>query len=150
MTEGRTFPLGIPEITEIIPHRYPILLVDRVTEFDDGKWIVGIKNVTANEPFFVGHFPGRPIMPGVLMLEALAQLGALFAKMSTGGVPPERLVVFSGAESVRFRRPVVPGDTLTLRMELLKAKFGHWKMQGLAKVGEEVAVEGVLMATEVR
>jgi len=150
MTEAKKMPMGVQEITEIIPHRYPILLVDRVTEFEDGKWIEGLKNITANEPYFMGHFPGRPIMPGVLMLEALAQLGALFAKMSTGGVPPERLVVFSGAESVRFRRPVVPGDTLLLRMELLKAKFGHWKMQGLAKVGDEMAVEAILMATEVR
>jgi beta-hydroxyacyl-ACP dehydratase FabZ len=143
-------PLNVEDICNIIPHRHPFLLVDRITHFDDRKWIQGYKNITANEHFFVGHFPGRPIMPGVLMLEALAQVGAIFAKLSTGGVAPDRLVVFSGTESVRFRRPVVPGDVLTLKMSLLKAKFGHWKMEGTASVGDEVAVEGILMATEVR
>lgn len=144
------FPFGVEEICKIIPHRHPFLLVDRVTGFSDAKWIEGLKNVTANEDFFVGHFPGRPIMPGVLILEALAQLGAIFAKLSTGGVAEDRLVVFSGTEGVRFRRPVVPGDAISLRMELIRSRMGHWKMQGTARVGDDVAAEGVLMATEVR
>lgn len=150
MSESPELPFGAEQIEKIIPHRYPFLLIDRVTAFEDRVSIEGMKNVTANEHYFVGHFPGRPIMPGVLMLEALAQLGAIFAKLSTGGVGENRLVVFSGAEEVRFRRPVVPGDTLTLRMELIRSKFGHWKMKGTAKVGDDLAVDGILMATEVR
>ncbi|MFN8392248.1 MAG: 3-hydroxyacyl-ACP dehydratase FabZ [Bdellovibrionota bacterium] len=145
-----SLPLKTEDICKIIPHRYPFLLIDRVTHFVDREWIQGYKNISANENFFAGHFPDRPIMPGVLMLEALAQVGAIFAHLSTGGVAKGGLVVFSGAESVRFRRPVVPGDCLTLKMELLKSKFGHWKMQGTASVGDEMAVEGILMATEVR
>ncbi len=143
-------PLNVEQICEIIPHRYPFLLLDKVTEFHDPEWIEGQKNVTANEYFFVGHFPARPIMPGVLILEALAQLGAVFAKVATGGAEADRLVVFSGCDEIRFRRPVVPGDVLRLRMQKIKSKFGHWKMQGTAWVGDEVACEGILMATEVR
>ncbi len=142
--------IEIGEILRRLPHRYPFLLVDRVHAFADREYIEGSKNISANEHFFQGHFPNRPIMPGVLMLEALAQLGAIFAHLSTGGVTNDRLVVFSGAEDVRFRRPVIPGDVLTLRMELVKSKFGHWKMHGTAKVGDEVAVDGILMATEVK
>ena len=143
-------PLDREEICKIIPHRPPFLFVDQLTHFEDRQWIQGIKNVTGKEEFFPGHFPGRPIMPGVIMLEALAQVGAIFARLSTGGVAPGNLVVFSGCESVRFRRVVVPGEVLTLKMELVKSKFGHWKMQGTASVGEEVAVAGLLMATEVK
>ncbi len=141
-------PLTSTEIEKIIPHRFPMLLVDRVTEFYDGERIVGFKNVTANESFFQGHFPGQPIMPGVLMLEALAQLGVLFSKLTTGGIPPEVLSVFAGVEEVRFRRQVIPGDTLTMTMALIKRRRGIWKMQGVAKVGDEVAVDGILIAAE--
>ena len=141
--------MDIHEILKRLPHRYPFLLVDRVLELETGKRIRALKNVTINEPFFMGHFPGRPIMPGVLILEAMAQLGALFAKLSTGGVTPEKLIVFSGADDVRFRQPVVPGDILVMNMTLQKAKFGHWKMHGQALVGTEVAAEGILKATEV-
>ena len=150
MGEPVKLPLLIDDITAIIPHRYPFLLIDRVHAFTDREFIEGSKNVSANESFFAGHFPGRPIMPGVLMLEALAQLGAIFAHLSTGGVTEDKLVVFSGCQEVRFRRPVIPGDILSLRMELVKSKFGHWKMHGIAKVGDEVAVDGILLATEVR
>ncbi len=143
-------PLGLEEIKRIIPHRDPFLFIEEVTAFDDGKFIEGVKHVRPEEYFFAGHFPGRPIMPGVIILETLAQLGAIFAHLSTGGAQGDRLVVFSGAESVRFRRPVVPGDVLQLRMELVKNKFGHWKMNGTAKVGGEVAAGGILMATEVK
>lgn len=149
MARELDLPLRTQEIQEILPHRYPFLLIDLVTKFEDRISIQGVKNVTINEPFFMGHFPGRPIMPGVLILEAMAQLGALFAKLSTGGVTPEKLIVFSGADDVRFRQPVVPGDILVMNMTLQKAKFGHWKMHGQALVGTEVAAEGILKATEV-
>jgi 3-hydroxyacyl-[acyl-carrier-protein] dehydratase len=142
-------PLSSVDIQQIIPHRYPMLLVDRVIEFSDAEKIVGIKNVSANESFFQGHFPNQPIMPGVLMLEALAQLGVLFAKLTTGGVPIDSLTVFAGVEEVRFRRQVVPGDQLRLEMSLIKRRRGLWKMQGLASVNGEVAVEGILTAAEI-
>ncbi|MCC6933073.1 MAG: 3-hydroxyacyl-ACP dehydratase FabZ [Deltaproteobacteria bacterium] len=139
-------PLNINDIEKIIPHRYPFLLVDRVIEFSDSEKIVGYKNITANEPFFVGHFPGRPLMPGVLMLEALAQLGAIFAKLSTGGAGPEDLVVLSGFEDIRFRRQVIPGDVLRMEMSNETKRSRYWKMKGVATVDGEKAVEGIWMA----
>ena len=142
-------PMRVVEIEALIPHRYPFLFVDMVTEFEMGKSITGIKNVTANEHFFTGHFPGRPTMPGVLMLEALAQLGAIFAKLNRGAAIDNKLIVFAGADSTRFRRQVGPGDQLTLTMELVRARLGYWKMQGYAKVGTEVAAEAILHAAEV-
>ncbi len=148
MSTKYEFPIGYQEICEIIPHRYPFLLVDRVTGFSDREWIEGFKNLTCNESFFEGHFPGRPIMPGVLTLEALAQIGAIFAKLSTSGSGDGKLIVFTGMDDVRFRKPVTPGDVLGLRMELIKAKFRHWRMKGTATVNGEVVVEGILMAAE--
>ena len=141
--------MRVVDIEALIPHRYPFLFVDMVTEFTMGKSITGIKNVTANEHFFTGHFPGRPTMPGVLMLEALAQLGAIFAKLNRGAAMENKLIVFAGADELRFRRQVVPGDQLTLTMELIRARAGYYKMQGLAKVGSEVAAEAILHAAEV-
>lgn len=149
MSQDIKLPLRVTEIEQILPHRYPFLFIDMITEFVDNKYIAGIKNVTANEPFFQGHFPGRPILPGVIMLEALAQLGVMFAKLSTDGVPANRLMVFSGAESVKFRRQVFPGDTMRLEMTSFKRKFVHWKMEGVISVGDERALEAVIMATEV-
>lgn len=149
MSNEYRMPLDVYAIQEILPHRYPFLFVDKVTEFIDGQEITGQKNVTANEPFFQGHFPGRPIMPGVLVLEALAQMGVLFAKMSTGGVPPEKLMVFTGVEGVRFRRQVVPGDVLTLKVTNYRRKMVHWKMEGSAFVGEEKVADATIKATEV-
>ena len=143
-------PLSVEDIRKLIPHRYPMLLVDRVTEFVDNERIVGFKNVTANEEFFQGHFPEIPLMPGVLMLEALAQLGVLFSRISDGGGPSDKLNVFAGVDEVRFRRPVVPGDRLNLEMTLLKRRKGLWKMKGVASVDGEVAVEGILTAAEAR
>ena len=143
-------PLNTTDIEKLIPHRYPMLLVDRVTEFQDNEKIVGFKNVSANEAFFQGHFPGRPMMPGVLMLEALAQLGVLFSRMCTDGVAPEKINVFAGVDEVRFRRQVIPGDVLDMEMALLRRRGGIWKMQGTAKVGDEIAVQGVLLAAEAR
>lgn len=129
-------------IQKIIPHRYPFLLVDRILELEEGKRGVGIKNVSGNEPYFQGHFPGYPVMPGVLIMEALAQVGAvILLKM------PEyagRVALFAGLEEVRFRRQVIPGDQLRLEVELLKLKRGIGVAQGKAYVGEDLAAEGTL------
>ncbi len=141
-------PIQIEQIQKLLPHRYPMLLVDRIVGFEDGVKVQGIKCITANEPFFQGHFPGHPIMPGVLMLEALAQLGIIFAKLTTGGMRMDQMCYFAGAESVKFRRPVVPGDMLTLEMSLIKRRSSHWKMQGLGTVEGEKVIEAVLLAAE--
>lgn len=143
-------PLKTEAIRELLPHRYPFLLVDRVLEIEDTTRIIGIKNVSANESFFNGHFPGKPIMPGVLILEALAQLGVIFAKICAEAVDRDRLYVFAGADEVRFRKPVVPGDVLELRMELITRKKVVWKMKGTALVDGEVVCEGILTAASSR
>ena len=140
------FPLMTKEIRELLPHRYPLLLVDRVLGVEEGNKIIGIKNVTSNEEFFQGHFPNQPLMPGVLMLEALAQLGVIFAKICADAVDRDQLYVFAGVDEVRFRRPVVPGDVLKLEMTLLTRKKTVWKMRGVASVDGEIATEGVLTA----
>jgi 3-hydroxyacyl-[acyl-carrier-protein] dehydratase len=131
--------LNIQDIERIIPHRYPFLLVDRVVEMEPGKRIVALKNVTANEWFFQGHFPGYPIMPGVLIVEALAQAGAvlLLSDESTRGLIP----LFAGIEKCRFRQQVVPGDTLTLEMEVLARRGPVGKGRAVARVNEKVAAE---------
>jgi 3-hydroxyacyl-[acyl-carrier-protein] dehydratase len=134
-----TLPLEAAEIMRIIPHRYPFLLVDRVVELEPGKRVVAIKNVTANEPQFTGHFPERPIMPGVLMVEALAQAGAV-AVLSL----PEyagKLVLFAGIDECRFRRTVLPGDTLRLEVTLEKLRGVFGRGRAVASVDGEVAVE---------
>lgn len=128
------------DIQNIIPHRYPFLLVDRILEVEPGKSAVGIKNVSANEPFFQGHFPGNPIMPGVLMVEALAQtvcVAGLLLEENKG-----RLGMFTGFESIKFRRPVVPGDVLRLETEILVMRMGMGKARVKATVEGDVAVEG--------
>lgn len=149
MEEIKTISLSIEEIQKIIPHRYPFLFIDRVTKFVDREIIEGVKNVSMNEFYFQGHFPGRPVMPAVIIIEALAQLGVIFAKLSTGGADPDKLMVFSGVEEMRFRRPVVPGDVLTLRLVEYKNKLVHWRMRGIAMVGDEIAAEGLIKATQV-
>jgi UDP-3-O-[3-hydroxymyristoyl] N-acetylglucosamine deacetylase/3-hydroxyacyl-[acyl-carrier-protein] dehydratase len=137
--------LGIEEIMKVLPHRYPFLLVDRVLEVDAGKRIVGIKNVTINEPFFQGHFPGHPIMPGVLIIEAMAQVGGM---LLMGAVPdPEKKVVyFTSLNNVKWRRPVKPGDQLRFELELLQVRGMMCKMQGVAKVDGEVVAEAEMGA----
>jgi beta-hydroxyacyl-ACP dehydratase FabZ len=137
------------DIVRRLPHRYPFLLVDRVIEFIDGERLVAIKNVTADEPFFQGHFPGRPIMPGVLICEALVQAGALLASCSSEGLPRDRGVVLAGFERVRFRRRVVPGDQIRLEVELGQKRRPLWRMRGCARVEGQVAAEGEFLAMEI-
>ncbi|EPS63071.1 beta-hydroxyacyl-acyl carrier protein dehydratase, partial [Genlisea aurea] len=140
--------LDINQIREILPHRFPFLLVDRVIEYTYGVSVVGIKNVTVNDNFFPGHFPERPLMPGVLMIEAMAQVGGLILltppEGEEGKKEPKQNFVFAGIDKVRFRKPVVPGDTLVMRMNLVKLqkRFGVAKMEGKAYVGGEVVCEG--------
>ena len=132
-------------IQKILPHRYPFLLVDHVVEFEPGKRIVGIKNVTINEPFFTGHFPGRPIMPGVLIVEAMAQTGGILL-LKDGEEVENKLVVFMGLDSVRFRKSVVPGDQLVMELSMLKARSATFKMAGKAFVKGELVCEAEMMA----
>ncbi len=137
--------MDIHKILKQLPHRYPFLLVDRVLELDKGKRIKALKNVTINEPFFEGHFPNRPVMPGVLMLEALAQASALLSFDALGASPDDKMIYyFAGMDAVRFRRPVEPGDQLILEAELLRMKAGIFKFKTRALVGEELAVEAEL------
>ncbi|MCD8488994.1 MAG: 3-hydroxyacyl-ACP dehydratase FabZ [Desertifilum sp.] len=137
-------PLAVEEIQKLLPHRYPFALVDRIIDYVPGKRVVGLKNVTFNEPHFQGHFPGRPIMPGVLIIEAMAQVGGVIL---TQLPDVERgLCMFAGMDKVRFRRPVVPGDQLVMTVELLNVKrrrFG--KMQAQAEVDGKLVAEGELM-----
>jgi beta-hydroxyacyl-ACP dehydratase FabZ len=142
--------LDYPDIIRRLPHRYPFLLVDRVIEFVDGERVVAIKNVTANEPFFEGHFPGRPIMPGVLICEALVQAGGLLASCSKDGLPEGRGIVLAGLEHVRFRRRVVPGDQLRLEVALMHKHRPLWKMKGRAIVDGKVVTEAEFLTMEVQ
>ena len=130
-------------IQRIIPHRYPFLLVDKVFEIDDLKSATGIKNVTFNEPFFQGHFPGAPIMPGVTMIEALAQTAAVMVGVSLGLADKNLLIYFLGIDNCKFRRKVVPGDRLELKVEVLRGKIGSkvWKFSGVASVNGEIAAQ---------
>ncbi|GFZ31889.1 3-hydroxyacyl-[acyl-carrier-protein] dehydratase FabZ [Clostridium zeae] len=135
--------LDIKQIQEIIPHRYPFLLIDRVLELEEGKRAVAIKNVTGNENFFQGHFPGHPVMPGVLIIEALAQTGAV--AMLSLEENKGKIAFFGRIDKVKFRRQVVPGDTLRLEVEIIKAKGPAGVGKGIAYVGDEKAVEGEFM-----
>jgi len=140
--------IDIHRILKLLPHRYPILLVDRVLSFEKDARIQALKNVTINEPFFRGHFPSRPVMPGVLMLEALAQTAALLSFESAGSEPGEDTVVyFVGIDSARFKRVVEPGDQLLLNAEVQRARAGIYKYKAWATVGNEVAVQAELMCT---
>jgi 3-hydroxyacyl-[acyl-carrier-protein] dehydratase len=137
--------MNIHQILKQLPHRYPFLLVDRVLALDKGKTIQALKNVTMNEPFFEGHFPHRPVMPGVLMLEALAQAAALLAFDALGTSPNDETVYyFAGIDGARFKRPVEPGDQLVLDVELLRMKAGIFKFKARASVAGEAAVEAEL------
>lgn len=141
-------PLDIHQILKKLPHRYPILLVDRVLELEPDKRILALKNVTINEPYFVGHFPHRPVMPGVLMLEALAQTAALLSFESSGGQASDDTVVYLvGIDGARFKRPVEPGDQLMLEATIDRVKSGVYKYKTRASVAGETAVEAELMCT---
>jgi 3-hydroxyacyl-[acyl-carrier-protein] dehydratase len=140
--------MDIHQILKLLPHRYPILLVDRVLDLQVGKSIKALKNVTINEPFFNGHFPHRPVMPGVMMLEALAQAAALLAFKTLDVVPDDKTVYyFAGIDAARFKRPVEPGDALILNVELDRMKAGIFKFKAKAMVADELAVEAELMCT---
>ncbi|MTW04740.1 3-hydroxyacyl-ACP dehydratase FabZ [Pseudoduganella ginsengisoli] len=145
-TENKT--MDICEIKAYLPHRYPLLLVDRVISFEENKSITAIKNVTVNEEFFNGHFPHKPVMPGVLMVEALAQTAALLSFKTMGVKPDENSVVyFVGIDNTRFKRPVGPGDQLKMDVEILRVSRGIWKYKATASVDGQVAVETELMCT---
>ena len=140
--------MDIHEILEYLPHRYPFLLIDRVVEVVPGKSIHAYKNVTINEPFFVGHFPHHPVMPGVLIMEALAQAAGILSFKTMGAVPDENSVFyFVGIDGARFKRPVEPGDQLILEITIDRVRGGVWKINGVARVGDEVACEAQLMCT---
>ncbi|HLQ76706.1 MAG TPA: 3-hydroxyacyl-ACP dehydratase FabZ [Terriglobia bacterium] len=140
--------LRIAEIMRILPHRYPFLLIDRVIEVEGDKRLVALKNVSVNEPFFEGHFPDSPVMPGVLTIEAMAQAGAIMGLLHS---KPEALkntiVYFLGIDEARFRRPIVPGDQLRIVVDVLRHKGLVWKMKGRVFVGEELAAEATLLSS---
>lgn len=134
------------EILANLPHRYPFLLIDRILEVEAGKRIVAIKNVTFNEPQFMGHFPGHPVMPGVLILEAMAQASSLLAGRTDPDATRGRLVYFMTIDNARFRKPVVPGDQLRIEMTLIKRRGDVWRFSGKAFTGDDLAAEAEIMA----
>lgn len=133
------------EIQKILPHRYPLLLVDRILECDDKEWVVGVKNLTVNEPFFQGHFPGHPVMPGVLQLEAMAQVAGVLLSRSLK--QEGRIAYFMAIDNARFRRLVLPGDQLRIEVKFSKLRMGTAKVHGVCSVEGEVACEAELMFT---
>ena len=142
--------MDVREIQSLLAHRYPFLLVDRVIEIEVGKKLVGYKNVTINEDFFNGHFPGHPVMPGVLILEALAQACALLAYKSSGLNPQDLVIYLMAIDNAKFRKPVVPGDRLTLTAEVVRVKGVIWKQRGVATVDGNVVAEADFLATAVK
>jgi 3-hydroxyacyl-[acyl-carrier-protein] dehydratase len=140
-------PLDIQHIMQYLPHRYPFILVDRILEIEPSKRVVGLKNVTMNEPFFQGHFPGTPIMPGVLIIEAMAQTSGVLAISSLEKGKEGALMYFMGLDQVKFRKMVVPGDQLIMELNVLKQRAKIMKLAGVAKVDGRVVAEAQLMAT---
>jgi 3-hydroxyacyl-[acyl-carrier-protein] dehydratase len=141
--------MNIQEIHKLLPHRYPFLLIDRVTQIVPDKKLVGFKNVSVNEPFFMGHFPNHPVMPGVLVLEALAQACCLLAYKSTGFDPEKTVVYLMSIDGAKFRKPVVPGDRLMLTADVIKNKRTLWKQKGTATVDGVVVAEAEFLAMAV-
>ena len=138
--------LRIAEIMRILPHRYPFLLVDRVVEVERGRRIVALKNVTINEPFFTGHFPAAPVMPGVLTIECMAQVGAILGLLEESDIE-NSLVYCMCIDGAKFRRPIVPGDQLRISGEIIRRKASIWKMRGQVHVGDELAAEATLLSS---
>jgi 3-hydroxyacyl-[acyl-carrier-protein] dehydratase len=149
MMKAEAGSIDIQNILEMLPHRYPFLLVDRVVDYKANDYLLGYKNVTFNEPFFQGHFPGLPVMPGVLILEALAQAGGILLVQSSEEDLNEKVFMFTGLEKVRFRSPVRPGDRLDLRLENFKRKLKLARMTGHASINGHLAAEAVLTAAVV-
>lgn len=139
--------LDVNEIMKILPHRPPFLLVDRIVEVEAGKRIVGFKNVSINEPFFVGHFPGHPVMPGVLIIESMAQVACVLAILSSDESVRSKVTYFAGIDSAKFRKPVFPGDQLRLEVEAVNCKRGIWYFNGRAYVDGKLVTEAELKAT---
>jgi len=139
--------LDINDILKLLPHRYPFLLVDRLEEVEEGTKCVGYKNVTFNEPFFQGHFPGHPIMPGVLIIEAMAQTGGAYVAAGTEGQMANKVTYFVGIDNARFRKPVRPGDQLRMELELVSSRRGIHVFSGKAYVGDSLVAEAELKAT---
>mgnify|MGYP001306868278 CR=1 FL=1 len=139
---------NIQDIQNALIHRYPFLLIDRVVHFEDGKTIKAIKNVTINEPFFQGHFPGRPVMPGVLILEAMAQTAAVLAMKSSKGIPEGKAVLLVGADQVKWKKMVLPGDVLEITISFIKNKAVFWYFSGEVKVNGELVAKANLSAAE--
>jgi len=138
--------LRIADIMRILPHRYPFLLIDRVIEVDQDKRLVALKNVSINEPFFAGHFPGAPVLPGVLTIESMAQAGAILGLLETKADLTRTLVYFMAIENAKFRRMIVPGDQMRITVEVLKRKAKVWKMKGEVLVDSELAAEATLLS----
>ena len=139
--------LDINEIMKILPHRYPFLMVDRIIEMEHGKRCVGIKNVTINEPFFPGHFPGHPVMPGVLIIEAMAQVAGIMAYLASDEETRSKVSYFMAIDNARFRKPVLPGDQLRIEITTTMTRRGIWGVAGKAYVGETLVTEADLKAT---
>lgn len=141
--------LDIKGILKSLPHRFPFILVDRIVEIDGEEKIVGIKNVSINEPFFAGHFPNRPVMPGVLICEAMAQVGAILARSARGATEGRKVFVLAGLDNVKFKRPVEPGDQLRMELTLIKRRGTFWKMKGVATVDGKLAAQAEISAMEI-
>ena len=140
--------MDIEQVMQYLPHRYPFLLIDKVTELELGKSVTALKNVSINEPFFPGHFPGAPVMPGVLILEAMAQAAAILSFKTKGYAPEDiGIVYFAGIDSARFKKPVKPGDQLILKVDIVREMRGIWKYKGRAEVDGMLVAEADLMAT---
>lgn len=146
MTNSRETLIDINKIMEMIPHRYPILLVDRVVEIEKNQSIVGLKNVTFNEPHFMGHFPQKPIMPGVLIIEAMAQTAAVLVVDGLGSDAEGKLVYFMTIDDTKFRKPVVPGDSLYLHLSVMQTRGPVWKFKGVATVDGKKVAEATISA----
>jgi|TARA_R110002126_G_scaffold13118_3_gene56545 3-hydroxyacyl-[acyl-carrier-protein] dehydratase len=146
MSDAELNTLDITRIMDMIPHRYPILLVDRIVELEEGERAVGLKNVTFNEPHFQGHFPGAPVMPGVLIVEAMAQTAAILVVKTLGEAAEGKLVYFMTIDNARFRKPVTPGDSVYIEVKKVRSRGMVWKFVGVARVNDKVVAEATFSA----